>query len=155
MISAACIRPATSRYESVKTPAARKPPLVGDRSHTRILGFLGYCGLNTAVSEPVCTIIQISFAPKRPGFDPTIRHCALHHSAVISLNFVICSIATSPGFGSLRILSTKGRHGVACEESPPYSVSPPLAGDTKAPIAASQAFFSRRGDRLHPSQFTA
>jgi hypothetical protein len=78
--------------------------------------------------------------------------CALHHSVVTSLNLVVCSIATSPGFGSLRILSTKGRHGLACQEKSTLPRQSAARRDTRAPIAASQPFFSRRGDRLHPFQ---
>jgi len=87
MISAGCIRAATSRYESLKTPAARKPPSVGNGSHARRLRFSGYCGLNTAVSEPVWTIIQIGTAPKRAEFNPpcrTVRCITVQWSAWIS-----------------------------------------------------------------------
>ncbi len=93
------------------------------------------------------------FRSKRAEIDPPHPRCALHHSAVISLNFVIGSIGTSPGFAPLRNLSTRGRHGVARQESPPYPVSPPLAGDSSDAIAASEPFVSRRADRLHPSEF--
>src|SRR5713101_4629590 len=44
MISAGCIRAATSGYESLKTPAAREPPSFGNGSQARILRFLGRCG---------------------------------------------------------------------------------------------------------------
>jgi len=50
-------------------------------------------------------------------------HCALHHSAVISLNFVVCSIGTPRGFAPLRILCTQRRHGVTCQESSPHTPS--------------------------------
>jgi hypothetical protein len=78
-----------------------------------------------------------------------IPHCALHHSAVISLNFGGLFDRDVMGFAPLRILSAKGRHGVACRESsPPYSVSPPLASNAWTPIAARERFFS--GDPFHP-----
>jgi len=37
----------------LKTPAARKPPSVGNGEPCPEIKVFGYCGLNTTVSEPV------------------------------------------------------------------------------------------------------
>jgi hypothetical protein len=152
MISAGCIRAATCGYESVKTPAARKAPSVGNGSHAPVLGVFGVLrGLIRpfpSLSERLFRSVSLQ---KGLNLIRPTRTCALHHSAVIRLNFVVCSVGTLPGFAPLRILSTKRRHGVACQESSPRTPSvrrsPAIPG---RPIAASERLFSRRGDRLRP-----
>ena len=53
MISAGCIRAATSRYESLKTACRPEAALRWEREPCPEIKVFGYCGLNTAVSEPV------------------------------------------------------------------------------------------------------
>jgi len=153
MISAGCIRAATSRYEGLKTPAARKPPSVGNGSHAPRLRFFGCCGLNTAVSEPVWTIIQI--VPLQKGLNLT-RHAALCAASQCSdqLEFrglFDRDVAGVRAVENLVYVKAARRH--VSGKFTPYSLSPPLAGNSRAPVAASEPFSADAAIGFHPSEF--
>ena len=80
-------------------------------------------GLIRPFPSPSERLLRSVSLPKGLNLIRPTRTCALHHSAVIRLNFVVCSVGTLPGLAPLRILSTKRRHGVACQESSPHTPS--------------------------------
>src|SRR5438034_5998959 len=66
-------------------------------------------------------------------------HCALHHSAVISLKFrglFDRDVAGVRAVENLVYVKAARRHGSG--KFTPCSLSPPLAGNSRAPVAASE-----------------
>src|SRR5437016_14629854 len=99
-------------------------------------------------------MIQIGTAPKRAEFNPPMPHCALHHSAVISLEFrgqFDRDVAGVRAVENLVYVKAARRH--VSGKFTPYSRSPPLAGNSRSPVAASEPFSADAAIGFHPSEF--
>ena len=179
MISARCIRAATSDYESLKTPAAREPRSLGTGAVPWALRILGCWGLMRPVLGPSERIFRSS-ARKRldltlPG--PTNspgagRPIPVHREhlevwlartggdAVLctasqsgeQLEFLVCSIGRRR-LRPLRILFTKRRHRVTCQKVHSILRQSAARRPCQRTMAAKERLFGRRADRFTLSEF--